>query len=146
MTEPQTIKLGKTEYVIVPRADYVRLRTLAGGNAGAVDAAAYARGSIAKTLKAAREKAGLTQADLAQKLGKSQPMISGAENGKISVSERYVAAVLRACKLPKAWPGNSRIGRLKGRLVTRGDVLSTGEIFDAESVPLAGAARAPRRT
>lgn len=103
MTEPPLIKLGKTEYVIVPRADYVRLRTLAGVHPEAVDAATYAQGSIAKTLKAARAKAGLTQAELAQKLGKSQPMVSGAESGKVRVSERYVAAVLRACKLPTTW-------------------------------------------
>jgi len=103
MTDPQTIKLGKTEYVIVPRADYARLRILAGVNTKAVDAASYARGSIAKTLRAARENAGLTQIELAEKLGKSQPMISGTESGKIRVSERYVAAVLRACKLPKDW-------------------------------------------
>ncbi len=105
MTEPQTIKLGKTEYVVVPRAEYARLRSLAGVDAGAVDALAYGRSSIGKTLRAAREKAGLTQAELAQKLGKSQPMVSGAESGTINVSERYAAAVLRACKLPKDWAG-----------------------------------------
>jgi ribosome-binding protein aMBF1 (putative translation factor) len=105
MTEPQTIKLGKTEYVIVPRAEYTRLRTLAGVDPGAVDAVAYGQRSIGKTLRAAREKAGLTQAELAEKLRKSQPMVSGAESGKISVSERYVTAVLKACKLPKNWVG-----------------------------------------
>lgn len=105
MNEPQTIKLGKTEYVIVPRADYLKLQALAGAEEGAVDAASYARDSIGKTLRAAREKAGLTQAELAQKLKKSQPMVSGAESGKISVSERYVASVLKACKLPSNWAG-----------------------------------------
>ena len=105
MTEPQSIKLGKIEYVIVPRAEYTRLRTLAGVEPAAVDAVSYGRGSIGKTLRAAREKVGLTQAELAHKLGKSQPMVSGAESGKIDVSERYVAAVLKACKLPKTWAG-----------------------------------------
>jgi hypothetical protein len=30
-------------------------------------------------------------------------MVSGAESGTISVSERYVAAVLKACGLPTDW-------------------------------------------
>ncbi len=32
-------------------------------------------------------------------------MISGAEGGTISVSDRYVSAVLKACKLPANWTG-----------------------------------------
>jgi ribosome-binding protein aMBF1 (putative translation factor) len=90
------------EYVALPRADYVRM----GGAkelAGAVDAVAYTRRSLGKTLRAAREAAGLTQAELAEKLGKAQPMVSGAEAGRVRVGERYVAAVLKACGLPKDW-------------------------------------------
>jgi DNA-binding XRE family transcriptional regulator len=103
MPRVQTIKLGKTEYVILPKAEYVRLQGIAGVPAGSVDAIEYARGSLASTLKAAREHAGLTQAELAKALKKSQPMVSGAESGTISVSERYVAAVLKACRLPEDW-------------------------------------------
>jgi ribosome-binding protein aMBF1 (putative translation factor) len=103
MSHPQTVKLGKTEYVIVPKAEYLRLQTMAGIPAGSVDAIEYARASIGDTLKAAREHAGLTQAELAKALKKSQPMVSGAESGTISVSERYVRTVLKACRLPEEW-------------------------------------------
>lgn len=108
MTNVQTIKLGKTEYVLLPRADFLKLQEQAGIPAGSVDAVAYARASIGETLKDARLHAGLTQAELAAKLKKSQPMISGAEGGTISVSERYVKAVLKACQLPVDWAGPKR--------------------------------------
>jgi len=103
----QAIKLGKTEYIIIPKAEYLKLQGMAGIAEGSVDAVAYARASIGATLKAAREHAGLTQAELAKKLKKSQPMISGAESGSISAGERYVAAVLKACGLPPDWSGPS---------------------------------------
>ena len=108
MSQPQTIKLGKTEYVILPKAEYLRLQGMAGVPAGSVDAVDYARSSIGATLKAAREHAGLTQAELAKRLKKSQPMVSGAESGSISVSERYVRAVLKACRLPADWTGSKK--------------------------------------
>jgi ribosome-binding protein aMBF1 (putative translation factor) len=105
MNQPQTIKLGSTEYVILPKAEYLRLQKVAGVPAGSVDAIEFTRASIGRDLRAAREHAKLTQAELADKLGKSQPMISGAESGAISVSERYVRSVLKACKLPEDWNG-----------------------------------------
>jgi ribosome-binding protein aMBF1 (putative translation factor) len=108
MSQAQTIKIGKTEYVIVPKAEYLRLQNLAGVPTGSVDAVEYARASIGATLKAAREHAGLTQAELARALRKSQPMISGAESGTISVSDRYVKAVLKVCGLPEDWSGPSK--------------------------------------
>ncbi len=114
MASIQTIKLGKTEYVVIPRAEYLKLQEQAGIPAGSVDAVAFARSSIGETLKQARKHAGLTQAELAAKLKKSQPMISGAEGGTISVSERYVAAVLKACGLPKDWTG-SKVARKSKR-------------------------------
>lgn len=105
MTHAQTIKLGKTEYVILPKAEYLRLQQSAGVPVGSVDAVEYARASIGATLRAAREEAKLSQAELAERMGKSQPMISGAESGSISVSDRYIAAVLKACGLPEDWAG-----------------------------------------
>ena len=108
MAKVQTVRLGNSEYVIVRKADYLRLQKSAGIPAGSVDALEYARGSLALTLAAARKQSGLTQAELAKFLGKSQPMISGAENGTVSVSERYVASVLKACGLPKDWTGPER--------------------------------------
>lgn len=105
MADIQTIKLGKNEYVIIPKAEYLRLTGVAGVPSGSVDAVEFARASIGRTLKAAREHAGLTQAELAKRLKKSQPMVSGAEGGSISVSDRYVLAVLKACGLPEDWKG-----------------------------------------
>lgn len=95
-----TVTINGKEYVAIPRADYLRM---VGGKDlhGAVDAVEYTRQSLGKTLRSARETAGLTQDELAQKLGKTQPMVSGAESGSVRVGSRYVAAVLKACRLPK---------------------------------------------
>lgn len=84
-----------------------------------VDAIAYARRIIARDLRAARVQAGLTQAQLARKLRRTQAVVSQAETGHASVGERYVLAVLKACGLPPDWrqdlwpllqlmPGDSR--------------------------------------
>ena len=64
-------------------------RRTAEASEGSVDAVEYGRSSLGRTLLAARKAAGLTQAALAARMGKSQPMISGAEKGTVSVSERY---------------------------------------------------------
>ena len=104
MGKAATVKLGKVDYVILPKAEYDRLRLGRGAPAGAVDAVAYAGASLGRDLRTAREQAGLTQAALAAKLGKSQTLVSGAENGRIPVSDRYAAAVLKACALPPGWP------------------------------------------
>jgi len=98
-------KLTKAEYLVVPREEYARLRALTAVNTEVVDAVAFVHWSVAKALKAAREKAGLTQAELARRLGVTQPMVSGAESGAIHVTERHVGALLRACKLPRTWTG-----------------------------------------
>ncbi len=74
---------------------------------GSVDAVEYATDSIARDLRAMREAAGLSQPELAKKLRKSQSRVAGAEAGRIHVSERYVRAVLEACKLPPDWKGPS---------------------------------------
>jgi ribosome-binding protein aMBF1 (putative translation factor) len=101
-----TVTIDGKEYVALPRADYLRLVGAKDGGKdleGAVDAVDYGRRSLGRTLRAAREAAGLTQAELAQKLGKAQPMVSGAETGAVRVGERYVAAVLKACGLASDW-------------------------------------------
>jgi len=54
-------------------------------------------------VKAARKSAGLTQAALAKKLGKTQPAISLAEASNGSVDPAFVEAVLTACELPSGW-------------------------------------------
>jgi ribosome-binding protein aMBF1 (putative translation factor) len=94
------------EYVAIPRAEYLRMtgRDLD----GAVNAAEYARASLGSSLRAAREHVGLTQAELAVKLGKTQPMVSAAESGAAHVGARYAEAVLKACRLPKDWKAPRR--------------------------------------
>jgi ribosome-binding protein aMBF1 (putative translation factor) len=99
-----TLTVRGVEYVVIPKAEYLRMQD-AKVPAGAVEAHAFVRGSIASDLRAAREAAGLTQVELAEKLGKSQTMVSQAESGAARVSERYVRTVLKACRLPADWTG-----------------------------------------
>jgi ribosome-binding protein aMBF1 (putative translation factor) len=99
-----TLIVDGVEYVVIPKADYLRMQD-AQPTSRVVDAHAFVRGSIATDLRAAREHAGLTQAELAKKMGKSQTMISQAESGTARISERYVHAVLKACGLPVEWHG-----------------------------------------
>ncbi len=94
------ITIEGDEYVAVPKADYLRL---VGKKADTVDALEYVLGALGRNLKAAREHAGLTQAQLAKKLGKAQTTVSGSESGKIRVSEKYVAKLLKVCGLPADW-------------------------------------------
>jgi DNA-binding XRE family transcriptional regulator len=99
-----TLTVGGVKYVVIPKAEYLLLRDSAAPGDDQ-DAHAFVRESIGRDLRAAREHAGLTQAGLAAKLGKSQTMVSQAESGMARVSERYVRAVLKACRLPEDWPG-----------------------------------------
>jgi hypothetical protein len=94
-------------YVILPKAEYLRLRR---GDTPphTVDAIDFARQALGVDLRAARDAAELTQAELAKKMRKSQTMVSQAESGLVSVGERYVAAVLKACGLPKDWKPKKR--------------------------------------
>lgn len=95
------ISLDGKDYVILPKNEYYRL--LGKAPPDAVDALEFATRVVADDVKAAREAAGLTQAQLAKKMGISQPMVSGAERGTIAIGEEYVMAVLKVCKLPKGW-------------------------------------------
>ncbi len=95
-----TLEIHGEEFVVLPRAEYDRLR---GIPAGAENAVAFGMRSLGRSLRLAREKAGLTQAELAKKLRRSQSMVSSAETGTVRVGERYAAAVLRACGLPADW-------------------------------------------
>jgi transcriptional regulator with XRE-family HTH domain len=102
MGRVKVVKINGREYVALPIAEYRRMVGV-GDLKGAVDAVEYGRRSLGRSLRAAREAAGLTQAALANKLGKAQPMVSGAETGAVRVGERYVADVLKACGLPRDW-------------------------------------------
>lgn len=99
-----TLTVGGVEYVVIPKAEYLRIQDLA-PPAGTVDAHSFVRQSIGADLRAAREHAKLTQAELAERMGRSQTMVSQAESGTARVSERYVRAVLEACGLPEDWSG-----------------------------------------
>jgi transcriptional regulator with XRE-family HTH domain len=96
-----TLTIDGDDYVALPKADYLRL--VEGAGEKTVDALEFTLISLGRNLKTAREHAGLSQAELAKKLGKAQTTVSQAEAGKIRVSEKYVLGVLSACGLPDDW-------------------------------------------
>jgi len=99
---------------IASRGEDCRLRSgfqydrLRGIPSGAVNAVTFGMESLGRSLRLAREEAGLTQAELAKRLRRSQAMVSSAETGTVRIGQRYVAAVLRACKLPEDWKPSRR--------------------------------------
>ena len=58
---------------------------------------------MTRKLWEARREAGLTQAQLAKRLGRSQAMVGQAELGRTQVGERYLRKVLEACGLEPNW-------------------------------------------
>jgi transcriptional regulator with XRE-family HTH domain len=54
-------------------------------------------GVLARRVRQAREDAGLTQAELARRLGRSQAVVSLAETGGTRIGARYVRAVMVVC-------------------------------------------------
>lgn len=70
---------------------------------GYVDAVEYARRTLGRTLRAAREAAALTRGELAKRVGRPADVVGRAEAGSVRVGERYIASVLKACGLPKDW-------------------------------------------
>ena len=90
------IRVGGVDFELVPAA-----RTTSGTRSDIV----RSRGapSTQRRLWKARREAGLTQAQLAKRLGLSQAMVSQAESGHTYVSERYLRKVLEACELPPEW-------------------------------------------
>jgi DNA-binding XRE family transcriptional regulator len=107
------IEIRGERFALIPEAEYLNLRHLAGEDApldpglldldDLVDADDYMAKSIGADLKAARIAGGLTQAQLAARLKKSQAMVSSAERGTIEIGARYLQAVLKACGLPEHW-------------------------------------------
>lgn len=73
---------------------------LEGRRAPEADARAEA---LASRLRAARRQAGLTQAQLAARMGRSQALVSLAERGALRIGTPYLHAVLDACGLPRNW-------------------------------------------
>ena len=101
----QVIKVEGVEYALLPRAELERL-TRKGD--GLTDAREYTRQLIAHDLRRARAAAGLTQAELAERIGRSRSMVAGAEGGHQRVGAPYVARVLKACGLPMDWRPDDR--------------------------------------
>jgi DNA-binding XRE family transcriptional regulator len=93
-----TLTINGREYVAVPRDEFERIKP-----SGNVDALTYSQQSLGGKLKAARKEAGLTQVQLAKLLKISQGMVAGVELGSTSISGKYVARVLKACKLADDW-------------------------------------------
>lgn len=58
---------------------------------------------IGQNLRAARNHRGLTQKELAARIGRAQTTVSQAESGRIPVSLAYVRDVLKACGCPRNW-------------------------------------------
>jgi hypothetical protein len=59
--------------------------------------------ALAPRLRAARRQAGLTQVQLAERMGRSQALVSLAERGALRIGTPYLHAVLEACGLPSDW-------------------------------------------
>jgi ribosome-binding protein aMBF1 (putative translation factor) len=103
-----TLTIEGAEYVVLPKAEYLRLLHGEPRN----EALEYGLLSLGRDLKAARAHAGMTQAELAKKLKKSQATVSGSESGTIRISEKYIAKVLKVCGLPADWKAPPRGERL----------------------------------
>lgn len=58
------------------------------------------RRPLASLVRMVRVEAGLTQAELARRLGVSQAMIAGVESGRIKIADGFVSRVREACALP----------------------------------------------
>jgi transcriptional regulator with XRE-family HTH domain len=96
------IKIDGVDFILISAAEYMRL----GGDVSRLDDTPRRlgqRGPVAKRLYGARRHAGLTQAELAKRLGRSQGWVSQAESGAAHVGDRYVRAVLKACGLRSSW-------------------------------------------
>ena len=104
-TEPVFLHLAEGDYVIIPRAEYLRLRGAEAPSEGLPlkDAKAAVLAEMGKRVRLAREQAGLTQSALATRLRVTQAMVSKAESGTGRISGAYIGRVLKACKLPADW-------------------------------------------
>jgi transcriptional regulator with XRE-family HTH domain len=89
-----SVRIGGVDFSLVPTDKHVGVGS---GREGA-----GAKG-VTRRLWDARREARLTQAQLAQRLGLSQAMVSQAESGRDVVGERYLRRVLEACELPSNW-------------------------------------------
>lgn len=101
-----TLIIDNAEFAVLPMEEWLRLGGKASPDAPS-PARKSVRDSIGRDLRKAREAAGLTQVELANKLKESQAMVSGAENGTVKTGWPYAKAVLKACGLPEDWKAPS---------------------------------------
>ena len=120
MTTP-TVQLNGETYVIVEKAEYDRLKTLAkaaelpaadaDGNRPAV---AFATATIARDLIRDRVEAGLSQKDLAERAGVRVETLCRIEKGKHVPSVRTIEKLdnaLKAAKKPKRTKRKTKRGK-----------------------------------
>ncbi len=111
--EAQTLTVAGKEFVIVPRADFERLRARAGEAEaglpplpgpdadGNIPAVAYARALIARRILQARHKAGWSQAELARRSGVRAETISRIENRRHTADPASIERIDRAFRKAK---------------------------------------------
>ena len=88
--EHPTLTIGGATYVVVPQA-------VAAAHGIGSDPQAEKRRKLGRKLRRARERAKLSQAQLAELLGCGQPSVSSVEHGREACSEERAAAWLEAC-------------------------------------------------
>lgn len=103
-----TLKLGERPYVAVPLEVFLELTAGRDAKAeglppGSLPAEAFLAEAIGHDFRASRLEAGLTQAQLAARMGISQTRVSQAESGAERVSGAFVKRWLAACGLPPDW-------------------------------------------
>ncbi len=133
-----TFKIGGVDFVLVSKEDYLGTRgqppavSTRGPSSVASNQDAGRQSSVVtRRLFDARRQAGLSQAGLAKRLGKSQAFVSLSESGRAVVGDRYLHAVLQACGLSPSW------GAVKPKRVRKThDQLEASEIagFDPETL------------
>jgi transcriptional regulator with XRE-family HTH domain len=94
------------------------------------------RGILARRVRQMRANAGLTQADLARRLGRSQTVVSLAETGGSRIGEGYVRRVMVACGLVDEAAEAAEVASEEGYVVgvdpETGEVVRRGSERDAQ--------------
>ncbi len=98
----QEIRVGGGSFCVVPKQEYLRLLRDAGRLS--VDAVEYATMSIGRSLRARREKAKLTQGEVATRAGIRIETLSRIENGRGNPTVATVRRILVALGDPEVAP------------------------------------------
>jgi ParB-like chromosome segregation protein Spo0J len=97
------LSIAGVDYVVVPSTEYLDLIGRASAGARLPEAKALVIAEMGRRVRAARAEAGLSQAELAQRMGMSQARVSRAESGLVSLSAAFLARVHKACGLDVDW-------------------------------------------